>query len=326
MDPVKHERFLASFLAAFATVVTACGGAQTVAVPVDDYGRRVSRCIASPRPISDAAQAGMIHVPAGQALVGSSPRERALAAQLSGPGSAALFSRESARRVEALPAFRIDRTPVTNRAFAEFVSACGSTPPDAETVTPARWADWAQRIASTLRYEEIARFIWPASAPHAVRQNHPVVLVTHDDAAFYCAWRGGRLPLELEWERAARGQQGQLFPWGDRFDPRHVNTRESGTGDTVDVASFDLVNSPVGAKDMGGLVFEWTRSTGDDAPNSREPKTRVLKGNSWNRLGGQSRAAARSLRAEDIRDVEVGFRCASDAQARPPSTVAADAQ
>jgi formylglycine-generating enzyme required for sulfatase activity len=320
MNPVKHQLLFAGFLAGLTASLAACGGAQTPVAPLDEYGRRVSRCIAAPRAISDAAQAGMLSVPAGQMIVGSSPQERALATQLSGAGSATLFADETPRRMETLPAFRIDRTPVTNRAFAEFVNACGTPPPDAETVTPQRWTEFARRLASNIGYDQVMRFIWPGSAPLADREEHPVVLLTHDDAAFYCAWRGGRLPSEQEWERAARGQQGQLFPWGGRFDARQVNTREHGNGDTVNVGSFDLVNSPVGAKDMGGLVFEWTRSTIEGDPGAR-----VIKGNSWNRLGGQSRGAARSVRPQDIRDVEIGFRCAGNVQPTQTRSVAADA-
>jgi len=321
MNPVKQRPLFARFVAGLVGLAAACGGAQTTAAPVNEFGHRVSRCIASPRGTSDAAQGSMLSVPAGQAIVGSSAQERAVAAQLSGPNSAALFANETPRRIETLPAFRIDRTPVTNGAFAEFVAACGTLPPDAETVTPDLWTQWAAESASLLSYAQVMRFIWPGAAPASTRQEHPMVLVTYDDAGFYCAWRGGRLPRELEWERAARGQQGQLFPWGDRFESRNANTREGGTGDTINVASFDLVNSPIGAKDMGGLVFEWTQTLADG-----DATARVIKGNSWNRLGGQSRAAARSSRRADIRDVELGFRCAGDAQTRPATTVAADAQ
>lgn len=321
MYPVKRPPHSSRFVALSAVVLAACGGAQAPTAAPNEYGRRVSRCIAAPRAASDAAQASMIAVPAGQVIVGSSPQERVYAAQLNGSGSAAQFAQETPRRVETLPAFRIDRTAVTNAAFAEFVSACGTLPPDAETVTPQRWADWARQISSTLRYEHVAHFIWPAAAPPLERNEHPVVLVTHDDAAFYCAWRGARLPLELEWERAARGHRGQLFPWGDRFDARLGNTREGGVGDTTIVGSFDLVNSPTGAKDMGALVFEWTQTPGDG-----EPTARVVKGNSWNGLGGTSRAAARSVRPANVRDAELGFRCAADADARHTSTEGADIQ
>lgn len=261
----------------------------------------------------------MLAVPAGQAILGSSAQERVMATRLNGPNSAAVFRPEGPRRVETLSSFRIDRTPVTNRAFAEFVGSCGKIPPDAETITPDVWSDLAQKLGVGFSYEQVKRFIWPGAQPHAERLDHPVVLVTHDDAAFYCAWRGARLPTDLEWERAARGTQGQLFPWGDQFNPLFVNTREAGTGDTLAVGSFDLVSSPVGAKDMGGLVFEWT-----DTAYTPEPGARVIKGNSWNRLGGHSRAAAFAWRAETLRDVEVGFRCADSGATRSSPAVSAD--
>jgi len=277
---------------------------------VEGYGRRVARCIPAPRVVSDAAQGNMHGVPSGSAVVGSTPQERALAVQLSGRGSAPLFEHETARRVELVDAFRIDRTPVTNEAFSEFVGACGAPPPDRDTVTPAAWDDLTRRFGATLSFAEIQRFVWPNALPPPQREGHPVVLVTYDDAAFYCAWRGARLPSEIEWERAARGGQGQLFPWGQRFDPTKVNTREFGPGDTTEVGSFDLVSSPVGAKDMGGLVFEWTQTNAEGVP-----QTRVVKSNSWRQLGGLSRGAARTFRHEDIRDAELGFRCAAGVSA-----------
>lgn len=253
----------------------------------------------------------MIGVGRGQAILGSTGPERALATQLNGAGSAAQFQHELPQRVVTLEAFRIDRTPVTNQAFAEFVASCGKVPPDTETITPDVWRDIAQRLGVPHSYEQIQRFIWPGAAPHSERATHPVVLVTHDDAAFYCAWRGARLPTEDEWERAARGTQGQMFPWGQRFEPSFVNTRESGVLDTVAVDSFDLVSSPIGAKDMGGLVFEWT-----DSLLREGGTTRIVKGNSWNQRGGLSRAASRSTRDQTVRDVEVGFRCAESGTER----------
>lgn len=303
----------------FVLCVTACGGNRPPPTVDNTLVRRVARCIAAPRPVSDAAQAAMLNVPAGQAVVGSSAQERALAVQLSGAGSAPLFQHEQPQRIETLAAFRFDRTPITNQAFAEFVSSCGKVPPDVETITPSVWTDLAQRLGLSFTYAQIQRFVWPGANPHAERLAHPVVLVTHDDANFYCAWRGARLPTELEWERAARGTNGQVFPWGNRFDHAQVNTRESGTLDTVEVGAFSLSTSPIGAYDMGGLVFEWTDSTFEGEPNAR-----VLKSNSWNRRGGQSRGAARTWRTETLRDVEVGFRCALSGNERATPAVAAD--
>lgn len=285
----------------------ACGGKQAPPPERDPYAQRVARCFASPRPASDAAQNAMLSVTGGETVIGSTPQERALAVQLSGAGSQKTFEGEQARHIETVSAFRIDRTPITNRAYAEFVASCGKVPPDTEAITPELWAELATTLGVSFTYEQVARFIWPGVAPYVEREDHPVVLVSYEDAAFYCAWRGARLPTELEWERAARGTQGQLFPWGNGFDPSMTGTRESGNGDTTAVASIDLATSPSGAKDMGGLVFEWTTSPFSPAHAS---EGRVVKGNSWNRLGGQSRGAARTARVETLRDIEVGFRCA----------------
>ena len=116
--------------------------------------------------------------------------------------------------------------------------------------------------------------------------NHPVVDVTWSDAMKYCEWldqqmassareqgrpdalwqglrRGSlrvTLPSEAEWEKAARGIEGRVYPWGDEFDPRKLNIDESGIGTTSAVGSFPLGASPYGVLDMAGNVWEWTRS------------------------------------------------------------------
>ena len=116
--------------------------------------------------------------------------------------------------------------------------------------------------------------------------SHPVVYVTWNDALAYCEWLHGRLvefaeqqsrsdalwrglkggylqvslPSEAEWEKAARGTDGRVYPWGDEFDPRKLNIDESGIGATSAVGSFPLGASPYGVLDMAGNVWEWTRS------------------------------------------------------------------
>ena len=91
--------------------------------------------------------------------------------------------------------------------------------------------------------------------------DHPVVQVNPGDAAAYAEWAGGRLPAEEEWEKAARGIDGRVFPWGDEFDPARCNSEEIGIGTTTPVGRYSPAgDSPCGCADAAGNVWEWTVS------------------------------------------------------------------
>jgi toxoflavin biosynthesis protein ToxD len=291
-----------------AVVAGACGGAAPPPRRADPYGSRVANCVDSPRVLNDAAQTRMVRVPAGPAVQGSTRGERAQARLDFGRGAdARLFEDETPVRRAHLGAFSMDRVPVTNALFAEFATACGVLPPDVDTVSAERWEQQRQRFGLARQYGEIQQFLWIGDEPARERALHPVVLVTHDDAAFYCAWRGGRLPSEQEWERAARGPTGNVYPWGNRYDPFRVNTAQRGHGGTIEVGSLPQGNAPEGFTDMGGHVFEWTATAWPDRRGHV-----VVKGNGWDGRGGFGRGAARSPRPIELRDVTLGFRCAAD--------------
>ena len=172
-----------------------------------------------------------------------------------------------------LSEFRIARYPVTNADYARFVEATGPHRPD-------HW----RRDGSYP--PELAR--------------HPVVFVSWEDAAAYAGWAGGRLPSEAEWEKAARGVDGRLYPWGNEFIAENCNTRP------VDAHPGGV--SPYGLMDMAGNAWEWTAT-----PYEADQQWRILKGGAWDYKGlKDTRCAFRVYFRPTFRNSAVGFRCCWD--------------
>ncbi|MCB0211005.1 MAG: SUMF1/EgtB/PvdO family nonheme iron enzyme [Anaerolineae bacterium] len=199
-----------------------------------------------------------------------------------------------------LPAYEIDRFEVTNDEFAHFVQQTGYTS-YAEQHSSKNWQDAAEG-----------------------KGNHPVVYVTWDDATAYCEWAGKRLPTEAEWEKAARGDDGRVYPWGDDFVAENGNFYEGGIRGTTAVGSFGTGASPYGIEDMAGNVREWTEDyfvaypgQAADADNFFGEENRVNRGGGWfdgedgelvttyNRNAGPPGTSAND---------DIGFRCARDAE------------
>jgi formylglycine-generating enzyme required for sulfatase activity len=203
------------------------------------------------------------------------------------------------------------RYPVTQAQYRPFVQATGHEPPTAE-----------------IDYEN--PYEWHAGQPPLHRLNQPVVLVTWHDARAYCAWltaelrvwrytpeplatllRSGadggrpwrvRLPTEAEWEKAARGTEARIFPWGDEPDPNCANYGETEIGTTSAVGCFPAGASPYGVLEMSGNAWEWTHSLYESYPyeadDGRETLDdtglRVLRGGSFTVLGGACAAPTAS--------------------------------
>ena len=132
--------------------------------------------------------------------------------------------------------------------------------------------------------------------------------MSHADATAYAAWLSietgevWRLPSEKEWEKAVRGTDGRLFPWGDTFDAARLNSHDSGPFDTLPVGTYPAGAGPFGLLDGAGQVFEWTATP---APGGRY----FVKGGSWDDRGcGVCRPAARHGRPAALKHILVGFR------------------
>jgi len=212
-----------------------------------------------------------------------------------------LFRVEQPQHLVSLPAFEIGLNPVTNQEYSQFVWDSGYKVP--KTWDGFRFADGTGE--------------------------HPVTGVSKIDAEAFCQWLNRklntwfRLPTEAEWERAARGTDGRIYPWGDEFDPWRCNTSESNKRGTTPVGNYSPGgNSPIGAMDMVGNVWEWTSSlmlpypyqAEGEAPSDFRPEKFVLRGGSWYYTRKLARCAVREAAYETTVSPAIGFRLAQTPQ------------
>lgn len=250
----------------------------------------------------------VVSVPAGPFLSGSDRDEREQAYRLDEEAYGHSVTRKNKWYENELPraerrigAFDIMINLVTNSDYARFVSETGHPPP---TVDQATWK--AYRLIHP--YERSLKFQWHGGKMPEGRADHPVTMVTIADAQAYAAWlsektgQKWRLANELEWEKAMRGTDGRVFPWGNDWDEKLANTHDAGPFDTVPVGSFPTGASPYGVMDAVGQVFEWVS---DSPRNGRH----YVKGGSWDDSGcGVCRPAERHQRPSNIKHILIGFR------------------
>ena len=237
---------------------------------------------------------GMVYVPEGEAWIGDDEGD----------------PNEGPRRRVAVHAFFIDRTEVTNEAYAVFVEETGRT-------SPGTGVDWATRWA------------WQGGKPRSGTEGDPVFLVTWDDADAFCQWADKRLPTELEWERAARGDDGRRWSWGDSWESPEArgNWFDGGEADGhTHVARADAYTagaSPFGALNMTGNVWEWVAEPYVERPWEPDPQAheayRVVRGGSWYTNNWYwMRASFRYFLPGDEVSTIYGFRCAADTPSSAP--------
>jgi formylglycine-generating enzyme len=204
---------------------------------------------------------------------------------------------EQPQRTIDLDTFSIDRFEVTNHQYQQFVLATGHR----KAGPPSRYAKSIGKMRGT---------------------NQPAVYVSWDDANEYCHWKGKRLPTEAEWEKAMRGTDGRLWPWGNQEKPNGANWARVQDGHEVSarVGSFSMDKSPFGVMDGAGNVMEWVadwyqetyykESPDKDPPSPEFGTYRVMRGGGYTTTGSDVRITSRSKMVPDFRDETIGFRCA----------------
>lgn len=224
---------------------------------------------------SEPDGAPMMLVPAGEFIYGIDRAEiLALEKRLAAPWDNQINPSEFGRKKLTLPGFYIDKYDVTNSRYNAFVAATG------------------HRSSRYSKYPQL-------NAPQ-----QPVVGVGWDDAVAYCKWSNKRLATEQEWEKAARGVDGRLWPWGNELRDRAFNGRAAGVGAPSDVGSFPAGDSPFGVSDMAGNVWQITDGKWD-------AEGRTMRGGSFLNTAADVRTTVRwSPGEEDRGTIWLGFRCA----------------
>lgn len=179
-------------------------------------------------------------------------------------------------------AFFIDRTEVTNEEYQKFVDAT-------HHAAPSHWQNGK----------------FPSG-----QGKLPVVNVSWNDAADYARWAKKRLPTEAEWELAARGTDGRIYPWGSQWNSANANTKDGGRNSVTDVGSYPQGASPYGALDMTGNVWEWTSSnlTSYQDRHTLAPG-KVIRGGAFDAASNVATSSYRGVLQRDKGYEKTGFRC-----------------
>jgi iron(II)-dependent oxidoreductase len=244
---------------------------------------------ASPK---DASEVEMILIPKGPFYIGSSEQDIDWIVETFFSESREWYSDETPSQAQYLNHFFIDKYEVTVENYKRFLTETRRTKP---------------------KFLENPRYNSP---------KQPIVGVTWYDSADYCSWEGKRLPTEAEWEKAARGDDGRRYPWGNNFDPNSANVqgKEDAFRYSSPVGKFPNGKSPYGVMDMAGNVFEWTQNWYRPLPGNEhhnemyDQKLKVIKGGSWKANMDLARSALRGKQFPYQSTDHVGFRCVKNAE------------
>ncbi len=205
---------------------------------------------------------------------------------------------EMPQHAVTMDAFWIDQTEVSNGQYALCVKAKACKPP--------------------IRYTSNIHDHYYNNTPF---DDYPVIYVSWTSAEAYCRWAGRRLPTEAEWEKAARGTDGRIYPWGNSMPDESLLNFNNLLKDVTKDASYPSGASPYGALDMAGNVWEWVADwygmnyySESPAANPTGPASgtqRVLRGGSWHYDAAGVRTAYRFQKEPTFASYEIGFRCAT---------------
>ncbi|MFF5019477.1 formylglycine-generating enzyme family protein [Streptomyces sp. NPDC001165] len=173
-----------------------------------------------------------------------------------------------------LESYLIDVYPTTNEDYERFVMATGHRPPQH----------------------------WPGGHCPVTLANHPVVWVTWHDATAYARWTGKTLPSTRQWEKAARGPRGRIYPWGNEPTAAKANTSEAGIDATTPVSRYQSGVSPYGVFDLCGNTWEWCST-------EEEPGRYHLKGSAFTSPFERAAPSLQNAANATMKDNDTGFRC-----------------
>lgn len=240
----------------------------------------------------DEQRAGMVLIPAGEFVFGSSEADIDWVVKEFFSESREWYLDETPAQKVYVEDYFIDIREVAVGEYGRFITAANRPPP---------------------KFFDDPRFNQPAQ---------PVVGVAWEDARDYCEWAGKRLPSEAEWEKAARGGDARRYPWGNEPEPLKANMR--GLADqyryTAPVGSFSDGRSPYGVRDLAGNVWEWVENwylpyPGNAVANEMYGQTlKVIRGGSWDANPDLARSAMRGKALPVRQQNTIGFRCAASAK------------
>jgi len=282
----NYKLLLAGLLVAAAIVILLRTGL------IDDITKKVTDRKRSSTPV-DVTE--MVLIPEGEFIMGSDK-----------------YAKERPRQKIELDSYHFDRFLVTNDDFRKFVEAAGYQT-DAEKVGYGS-------VRFGYRWKKVPGAYW--KSPDGLtaidgKEKHPVTQVSYNDALAYCQWKGKDLPTEAQWEKAARGTEGNEYPWGNSEPDDTLANFGDIIGTTTVVDNYPKGKSPYGVYDMAGNVYQWCKdfwSTGEREPKNptgaADGKEHVVKGGSFIEGVDNLRSAHRDRYESSYSSYLFGFRCA----------------
>jgi cytochrome c-type biogenesis protein len=251
----------------------------------------------------------MVHIPSGHFIFGTNKKDESAEALSMGIPKPWYVDESPSQKI-FLKGFYIDTFEVTNERYKKYVDALGA-------VTPGNWKD---------------------SDYTAGKDKEPVTWVTWFDAANFCQWAEKKLPTEKQWERAAKGTDGNEYPWGNEFQPdiAHLSTRAGSKKKPISVGSFPKSASKEGVHDLIGNVWEWVADDYQPYKGSTHKSDfykmgyKILRGHSASDIGHFpmyadaikmfARSGYRQFANPDEPGPDVGFRCVSNNKPKATKT------